>query len=124
VAAVADHLRALLRPGDKVQALDWVDGGVLQAMLAARAETATPYLSDAVFYYGITDPYVRRIREDFLRRMAADPPRFVVEFRHEPWLGGADATGEFIELRGFLEEHYRLAVELGTHRIYERRSPP
>jgi hypothetical protein len=120
VQVLGDFLKLRLLPGDRVQALDWVNGGVLEAMLAARAETATPYIADVVFYLDVSDPYVRGIREDFLQRMRGHPPRFIVEFVHDSWMSGPGATGEFVELRRLIDEGYRVVLDLSTHRIYER----
>lgn len=119
---IADYLKRHLRPGDKVQPLDWT-GGTHQAMLAARAELATPFLVDASFYHDVSNPFIQRLRRRFMDSLNASNPRYIVEVLAKDRPRGPDTTNRFPELEEFIAARYRVAA---LHRtlaftIYERK---
>lgn len=73
-------LKRVLRSGDRLQALDWL-GGSSRIMLRLGLEPATPYLADAGFYHESRHPVVVEMRQDFLQRLRAEPPRFIMKVR-------------------------------------------
>lgn len=122
---IAAFLRERMKPGDLVQPLD-ITGGAVHGMLLARAPIATPFLYDSFFYIRVSEPFVQKLRSEFLERMTRVRPRFVVDVYAEdkPWVRGADTTREFPELRAMLARDYvRVGEGLGTA-IYERRPAP
>ena len=68
VDAIAHYLTRHLRPGDRVQPLDWT-GGAVHAMLLARAQLATPFMYDFHFYHHVSHPYIQRLRRRFLHAL-------------------------------------------------------
>jgi hypothetical protein len=117
---IAAYLEANLKAGDTVQPLDWT-GGTLLAMLETHAHIATPYIFDFYFYHHISTPYIKSLRADFMNKLQAAKPRFVIEVTAEdkPWVSGLDTSREFPELRRFLDENYLITVKRGDYRIYE-----
>jgi hypothetical protein len=120
VDEIATFLKNNLRPGDTVQPLDWVAGGVMQGMLEAQAEIATPYLTDMQFFHDVSKPYIQELREDFLRHLEQAPPRFIVEYKQYPWIGGPDTSSEFLELWLWIDVNYRSVYLDKNLEIYER----
>lgn len=123
---IADFLRARLRPGDRVQPLDWTRGGAVHAMLMTGAQIATPFVYDFHFYHHVSNPTIQALRRQFMQSLAAAPPRFIVDVQanNKPWVSGPDTTREFPELRRFLSEHYAPAFKGDGFTIYERASSP
>jgi hypothetical protein len=121
VEEIAGFLEARLRPGEKVQPLDWT-GGSVQGMLEAGAELATSFYDDFHFYHHVAHPYIQALRARFLSEFDAATPRFVVEVVTEkPWVWGAGTTREFPDLRRRLDAAYRPAFEGDGYVIHERR---
>jgi len=124
VDAIARYLTRHLRPGDRVQPLDWT-GGAVHAMLLARAQQATPFIYDFHFYHHISRPYIQRLRRRFLHALVDTPPRFMVEItRDKPWVHGRDTTQQFPALARYLMEHYHMAYYGEGFTIYERNVVP
>ncbi len=120
VDAIAQYLKGHLRPGDRVQPLDWT-GGAVHAMLLARAQLATPFMYDFHFYHHVSHPYIQGLRRRFLHALVDTPPRFIVEItRDKPWVQGRDTTKQFPELARYLHEHYHMTKCGEGYAIYER----
>ena len=118
---IANWLRLHLRPGDLVQPLDVVDGGVIHAMLMTRTRIATKFIADMHFYHHVNDPYIQQLRREFLRELQAARPRVIIDALFKPYFSGPDATGNFPELQQFLAEQYVIVVNTPRYRIYERK---
>jgi len=73
-------MKLVVNSGDKLQPLDWL-GGTSRIMLRLGMEPATPYLADAGFYHESRHPVVMEMRQDFLWRLRAAPPRFIMKVR-------------------------------------------
>jgi hypothetical protein len=122
--AIAAWLRPRLRPGDRVQPLDWT-GGAVHGLLLSEARLATRFLYDYHFYHHVTTPYIARLRRSFMDELRASHPRFVIEvLTNKPWITGLGTTHEFPALRQFLDERYAVAMDAGGYRILERKSAP
>jgi hypothetical protein len=117
--AIADYLKANLQAGDTVQPLDMVEGGVLHALLLADARLATRYPADYMFFHDVSNPYIQRIRQDFVTRLHEGPPRFIVDFKAYQFISGPDTSSEFPELRMFIVDNYRSVLKGPTYEIYE-----
>jgi hypothetical protein len=120
---IAGFLKKHLRPGDKVQPLDWT-GGSHQAMLAAKAELATPFLVDSVFYHAVSDPFIQSLRRRFIDSLNASKPRYIVDVLVKDRPRGLDTTNRFDELEALVAAQYR---PVGYHQnlgfiIFERRA--
>lgn len=116
---VAAFLQQHLVSGDRVQPLDW-SGGAVHGMLMARAPLATRFMYDFHFYHHVDDPYIGRLRREFMRQMFTARPRFVIDvFAKRPYPTGPRTSTDFPELRLFLDEHYKVVHEAATFRIYE-----
>lgn len=120
--AIAAWLHAHARPGDRVQPLDWTNGGVVQAMGMARVFPATRFLYSFHFYHHVSTPYIQRLRREFIGALRQAPPRFIVQTTVDPpWPQGADTTRKFPELETLLREAYRTADVGNGYTIWERR---
>ncbi len=121
VDEIAKWLRHRLRPGDTVQPLDWAAGGVVHAMLLARAEPATRHLYDYHFYHHVSEPYIRDLRRAFMADLKEAQPRFIVQSRVGwPRVKGRDTAREFFELETYLRKHYQRVKRGAGYAIYER----
>jgi len=120
VDEIARFLEKRLRPGDRVQPLDWASGAV-HSLLVAKARLATEFMYDFHFYHHVSTPYIAGLRQRFMRQLRASSPRFLVavDYGHLP--AGADTSRVFPELSSFIETGY-LEVANGDHyAIYERK---
>ena len=109
-----------IRTGDTVQTLDGVTGGGATALRLAGGRLATPYLNDTQFYHHVADPLIQSYRRDFLARLAAGPPRFILDVPEASRPRGPGTAG-FSELSAFIAANYRTALDGGDFIIYERR---
>jgi hypothetical protein len=122
VDLVAGFLEEHLQPGDRVQPLDWTGGGIVQAMLVARAQVATPFMNDFHFYHHLSSPYIQGLRKEFIAELKTDPPRYIISYASadKPWVRGEDTTREFNGLENFIEKNYQIVLEQDGITIYER----
>ncbi|HEY9076396.1 MAG TPA: hypothetical protein VIO61_07620 [Anaerolineaceae bacterium] len=120
VDAIAAFLTNHLEPGDLVQPLDGT-GGAVHAMLISKARLATPTVYDFHFYHHLENPYIQRLKREFLTALRKTPPRFIVEIDPDkPYPIGSAATREFPELRQYLSSFYSIAEVGEGYFIYER----
>jgi hypothetical protein len=124
VDLVAGFLEQNMQPGDRVQPLDWTGGGIVQAMLIARAQIATRFVNDFHFYHHLSNLYIQDLRKEFIQDLKAAPPRFIISYAGEdkPWVRGEDTTQEFSSLEKFIEKNYQVVLEQDGIMIYERRN--
>lgn len=115
---IADFLKKNLKPGDKVQALDWVNGAI-HGMLEAKAFTATRYLYDYHFYHHISHPFIKNLRHDFITKLKKAPPRFFIYVFLKSRVTGPDTSMEFPELGKFLFKNYKPVVKNPAYAIFE-----
>ena len=120
----ADRITAFLQqnlePGDTIQPLDGVTGGSATALRRAGAALATPYIVDYQFYHHVSSPYIQSLRRDLLSRLAAAPPRFIIDVPSPTRPQGIDTTDDFAELDAFVAAHYHVALADEGFTIYER----
>jgi hypothetical protein len=118
---VAKYLRANLKPGDKVQPLDW-NGGAVHGMLLAEAELATRFMYDFHFYHHQDSPFIEKLRQEFIEDLRLNPPRFIVDIiRDKSRVQGPNTTPVFPALSALIRERYRIAMRDPSFIIYERR---
>lgn len=117
---IGTFLRDNLRPGDRVQPLDWT-GGAVHGLLLAHAHNATPFIYDFHFYHHVDEPYTQKLRTRIVSALEKEPPRFVVQIDgNRPWPVGRRTSRSFPELEQLLAARYRVAVHEPTYRIFER----
>lgn len=116
---IVAYLNEHLSPTDKVQPLSWV-GGTIEAMLASKAVLATPYITDLQFYHHVSTPYIQTLRQDFMTRLEAEKPRFIIDVYAGRKISGLDTTYEFPELRDFIKQHYYKDYTGSDFDIYRR----
>lgn len=120
VDEIAGYLKSHMKPGDKVQPLDWT-GGAVHAMLITKAQIATPFVYDFHFYHHISSQYIQNLRRRFLERLNASRPRFIIQiWTDKPWVSGFDTTKEFGELQSLLNVNYSVVFNGKGYVIYER----
>lgn len=122
VDEIAVFLKNNVKPGDRVQPLDW-SRGVNHAMLIAETPLATRYMYDYHFYHHIDNPFIRKIRKEFIDDLRSVKPRFIISVydAFKPWLSGSNTTREFNELNSFVDDNYvEIYDRKGVYRIYER----
>jgi hypothetical protein len=79
---IAAFLKEHLRPGDRVQLLDWF-GGASGAAWRAQADSGARFYMDYQFHLHPSDPQSRRLQDEFFAQMAQSPPRFVIQVTKE-----------------------------------------
>jgi len=118
---VTDVLNLRLQPGDTVQPLDAVLGDVIQGMLVADAQIATPFIYDYQFYHDVSNPYIQYLRQEFMQKLNRAKPRFIVEYTNRPIPTGFDTSSVFLELKQFIKQDYKIIYEKNKIRIYIRK---
>ncbi len=122
VDEIAEYLSAELRPGDTVQPLDWTNGAV-QAMLIAGARPATRFVYSFSFYHHITNPYIKRLRREFMAELEQAQPRFIVKMTNGyPGVRGLDTTDDFLALDRFIAAEYTLVRAGDGYHIFQRKA--
>lgn len=113
-------LRARAKPGDRVQVLEWTNGGAHAALLAGT-RAATPFFQDFMFYHHVSTPYVQTLRARFLRAFDGDPPKLVVRVNGDQRACfGPDTVGVWDELELRLHRDYRPIDATLGYVIYQR----
>ncbi len=123
---IAKYLKENMQPGDTVQPLDWVGGGMLQAMWYADAPPATKYLTYFVFFHHVDLPYIQNLRKDFLVAVDEAKPRFIIEWVPErgDWVKqGPRMAKRFPEAEAWIKEHYVKRQSGRGFVIHERNEP-
>ena len=118
---MAAYLAGHLRPGDRVQPLDWTSGAV-HAMLLTRVQIATPFIYDFYFYHHVSHPYIQNLRRRFIADLTASKPRFILQMVSEdkPWPSGPDTTRQFPQLQAVLASQYHPVQSQNGYVIYLR----
>ncbi len=120
VGEIASYLQSHMKAGDSVQPLDFT-GGAIHAMLLAKAEIATPYPYDILFYYPVSSSYIQNLRKKFLRSLSESNSRFIISITSDrQWLSGPDTTREYEELQSLLDSNYQKVLKGNGYIIYER----
>jgi hypothetical protein len=87
----------------------------------ARARLATRFIYDFHFYHHVESPYIQRLRQEFMRELSDQKPRYIVQvIENKPWPTGAHTTRSLPQLQTYLEQYYVLVKEKETYRILER----
>lgn len=107
---IGSFLKKNLKPGDRVQSLDWVNGAI-HGMLQARALTSTPFLYDYHFYHHVSRPFIKELRKRFITQLSEHPPEYVIYVFFKSMVTGEDTTQEFPELEKFLLSNYQLTFK-------------
>jgi hypothetical protein len=119
---LAEEVTARLTPGDTVQVLDTTGGGI-HALLRLGVKQPTRFIYDFHFFHDPGHPTVRALRAEFMRDLAARPPRLIVLFERGWPAGGYDRLDAFPELRQWLAG-YDLVRPGPGYRIYAQRDRP
>lgn len=123
VRLLAADLGLNMRPMDRVQVLDTAEGGT-HALLRLGAPAATRFIYDFHFFHDVEHPTIQRLRTEFVRDLAARPPRFVVVFTRGWPSGKLERITRFPALNDFLEANYRAVQRRNPYLILEARPRP
>lgn len=118
VDEIAAFLQQHLKPGDRVQPLDWT-AGALHGMLLAKTPLATRFLYDYHFYHHPGHPVTEALRAEFMQEMTQNPPRFVIDVDSPYHPKSFPDAPSFPKLQNWLKNHYRLAHQGKEYRILE-----
>lgn len=121
---ISTFLKANLKPGEKVQPLDWTNGGIY-ALLLAKAPLATSFIYEFHFYHHISNPYIQHLRKRFIRELKVAQPRYIIDMGNRAkeenrWVSGKDTTNKFPELEDFLQKEYCISQKMEDYTIYEK----
>jgi len=118
VDEIASYLKEHLRPGDKVQPLDWT-GGVIHGMLISEALIATPYILDYYFYHHVSHPFIQELRRRLIKELEEGKPRYIIYMAATPRPKGEDTSRRFPKLLDLIDKNYSVAYEGNRFTIYE-----
>jgi hypothetical protein len=116
---IAEYLNAHMLPTDKVQPLSWA-GGTMEAMLASKAIPANLYITDFQFYHHVSTPYIQNLRADFISKLEAEKPRFIVDVSAYRQISGLDTSYEFPQLKEFIKQNYKKDYTGDDFEIFRR----
>ncbi|GAB4279503.1 MAG: hypothetical protein Kow0029_23440 [Candidatus Rifleibacteriota bacterium] len=116
---ISAFLKNNLKPEDKVQALDWVNGAI-HGMLEAKAVSATRFLYDYHFYHHISNPVIKKLREDFINSLRSSPPEYFIYVFLKSRVSGPDTTQEFPALGKLLFSNYSIVLKDERFAIFKR----
>lgn len=102
VAALVDDLRPFAAGGGTIQVLDTTAGGI-HALLRLGVRQPTRFIYDFHFFHDAGAAAIARLREEFLRDLAARPPRALVLFERGWPGGGPERIDGFPGLARWLE---------------------
>ena len=120
---IGDFLRANLRPGDTVQSLGLLNGGI-HGMLLARAPLATDFPHEFQFFHDVDSPLIRELRAKFITELNAAQPRFIIdEYGSRPMTSGPGTSNDFSELDQLVTSHYEIVYRGNGYNIDERVAP-
>lgn len=120
VRALTLELPRWWKPGDTVQVLDTTDGGI-HSLLRLRAVQPTRFIYDFPLFQDPASPVIRGYRAEFMRDLAARPPKFIVMFGSGWPSGGPERLDRFPELRERLSSAYELRQPRAEYVIYAKR---
>lgn len=89
----------------KIQAIHW-DLPTLMAMFDLKAIPATPYVVSLQFYHHVSSPYIKGLREDFIKRMNNEMPEFIINVPSQKKVLNINGPNSFPELKNFIEKYY------------------
>ena len=119
-----EGLVAALRPcaerGPTIQVFDTTAGGI-HALLRLHIRQPTRFIYDFQFFFEPENPYVQKLRAEFMRDLRTNPPECVVVFE-EAWpTGDYHRLESFAEFGNWLAEDYVLDLEQDGYRVYAQR---
>lgn len=125
VLQLTQTLKQQSHPGDRIQVLDTVGGGV-HAALRAGLLPGSPFIYDFHFFHHTGTPYIQLLRQRLMQALVVNPPRFVVAW-HSSWshrLSYADLA-RFPALDLFLTQHYAILEVTTAYRLleYQQKAP-
>lgn len=122
VSRLASTLKRIAAPGDRLQVLDTVGGGVHAALLA-KLEPGSSFLYDFHFFHHPESTTTHILRQRLMDELTNTPPRFVVVWR-KSWSHRMtfEAIETFPALTAFLAEQYDMIEETVDYRLLERRA--
>ena len=120
VRLLVSDLGAHIRPGDTVQVLDTTGGGI-HALLRLHTGEPTRFLYDFHFFHDTDRPVIRQLRAEFVRDLAAHPPRFVVVFERGWPAGRYERVETFSELARWLRDSYTIRERRDGYVIFANR---
>lgn len=117
---ICSYLKQNLKPGMKVQSLDWVNGAI-HGMLLAKAPTASRFLYDYHFFHHISNPFIVGLRSEFMETIKNSPPDLFVYVFLKSRVSGPDTAQDFPELGRFLFENYEITLQTERFGIFKRK---
>jgi len=114
---LAAALTGRVSDSQTVQVMDSISGGI-HALYNLRVKQPTRFIYDSHLFHDIEQPYIRKLRFEFMDALTANPPEFLV-FSATSWpLPGYGRLDTFSELAEWVQNFYRIEVENDWYRIY------
>ena len=117
---LVSDLNGRVPQNETVQSMEVLGDGIL-CLLQLHIRQPSRFIHDAFFYYDIENPYVQKLRTEFLHALQSAPPLFIL-FSKIGWpIHGYERIKLFPELDEWLHTHYTLDREREDYRLYKRR---
>jgi len=118
---ICSYLKQNLKPGMKVQSLDWVNGAI-HGMLLAKVQTASRFLYDYHFFHHVSNPFIAGLRSEFIETLKKSPPDLFIYVFLKSRVSGPDTAQDFPELGRFLFENYEITLQTERFGIFKRKN--
>jgi hypothetical protein len=106
VSEISQYLNKNSQPDDLIQPLDWV-GGTAEALFESRRNIATKFVYDFHFYHDVSNPYILKLKKEFIEEIKFKNPKFIIRTTEERAIPtGPDTTPDFPELTDFIKQNY------------------
>jgi len=121
VHLLTDDLKGLLAPSEKIQVL-FSDVTIHKVLLRLEYPIATRFLFDFHFFYSIDQPYIQKLRTEFLNALKLQPPKLFVVLKYGWPIFGYIRLKSFPELYAWINENYKIMLQRPNYRIYKLKS--
>lgn len=117
---ISDFLQKQVKPGETVQALDWVNGAI-HGMLTAKTPMATKFLYDYHFSHHISNPFIISLRQEFMQALQEKKPDYFIFVFFKSRVSGPDTSQDFPELGKFIFSNYNLIFKTEQFGIFKKK---
>lgn len=122
---LANWLRQRMEPDDTAQAIEWAFCGSTHALLLNEAKPATHTIWGEVFFHHVSDPFVQKLKRNFIQQLSESQPRFIIQTKVDmDFVDGRDCMRLFPEFEAILQRDYFIALESDSFRVWESNESP
>jgi len=110
-------LRGRLAPGETIQTIAHL-GEFPQVLFKLHYPMATRFILTFHLFHHIDNPYIQRLRTEFLETLKIKKPKLIVIFKYDWTDKGYDRLKKFPEFEAWINKRYTLEIERNDYRLY------